>query len=114
MSAGADRECSQLRKGVAMHRKTNLVSLMALFSLVSACAFGADQTEVKGIITTRTGERLVVKSTDGNVTVVLTDETKTKDDRGLFGLEKQYMSDVVLIPGLKVDIDGMSDDQGRI
>jgi len=46
--------------------------------------------------------------------VVLTDETKTKDDRGLFGLDKQYMGNVVLIPGLKVDIDGWTDDQGRV
>jgi hypothetical protein len=47
-----------------------------------------------------TGETLVVKSADGNVTVVFTDDTKTKDDKGLFGLEKQYMSNAVLIPGL--------------
>jgi OOP family OmpA-OmpF porin len=97
-----------------MHQKVNLVSLMALFFLVSASAFGADKAEVKGIITTRTGEKLVVKTTQGNVTVVLTDQTTTKDDRGLFGLEKEHMSDVVLIPGLKVDIDGTSDGQGQV
>jgi OmpA-OmpF porin, OOP family len=113
MSADADREVYEKRKGAAMHRKTNLVSLMALFSLVSATAFGAE-AEVKGIITTRTGEKLVVKTTHGNVTVVLTDQTTTKDDRGLFGLEKEHMSDVVLIPGLKVDVDGTSGDQGQV
>jgi hypothetical protein len=37
---------------------------------------------------------------------VLTDSTTTKDDRGLFGLEKEHLSSVVLIPGLKVDVDG--------
>jgi outer membrane protein OmpA-like peptidoglycan-associated protein len=46
--------------------------------------------------------------------VVLTDETTTKDDRGLFGLEKEHLSDVVLIPGLKVKVDGAADDQGRV
>jgi OOP family OmpA-OmpF porin len=46
--------------------------------------------------------------------VVLTDETTTKDDKGLFGLDKQHLSSVVLIPGLKVDVDGTSDEQGRI
>jgi outer membrane protein OmpA-like peptidoglycan-associated protein len=45
--------------------------------------------------------------------VVLTDDTTTKDDRGLFGLEKQHMSNAVLIPGLKVKVKGFSDDQGR-
>jgi outer membrane protein OmpA-like peptidoglycan-associated protein len=45
--------------------------------------------------------------------VVLTDDTRTKDDTGLFGLGKDSMSDVVLIPGLKVSVDGGSDEQGR-
>jgi OOP family OmpA-OmpF porin len=94
-----------------MHRKTIVLSLMALSFLVSASAYGAD---VKGMIISRAGDTLIVKSSQGNVTVVLTDSTTTKDDRGLFGLDKQHMSDVVLIPGLKVDIDGMSDAQGRV
>src|SRR6266478_7724852 len=93
--------------------KTNVVSLMALFLFASVSAFGAN-TEVNGMILSRTGETLIVKTADGNTTVVLTDDTTTKDDRGLFGLEKQRMSNVVLIPGLKVDVDGKSDDQGRI
>lgn len=94
-----------------MHRATIVVSLMVLSSLASLSAFGAD---VKGMIISRAGDTLVVKSGQGNVTVVLTDSTSTKDDRGLFGLDKQQMGDVVLIPGLKVDIDGTSDEQGRV
>ena len=97
-----------------MHRKTMLVSLMALFFLASVSAFAGDKAEVKGMITARTGETLIVKSGEGSTTVVLTDDTKTKDDKGLFGLDKQHMSNVVLIPGLKVDIDGTSDEQGRV
>jgi outer membrane protein OmpA-like peptidoglycan-associated protein len=46
--------------------------------------------------------------------VVLDDSTTTKDDKGLFGLDKQYMSNAVLIPGLKVKVNGVSDDQGRV
>ena len=94
-----------------MYQKSIVVSLMVLSSLASVSAFGAD---VKGMIISRTGETLVVKSAEGNVTVVLTDSTTTKDDRGLFGLEKQQMSNVVLIPGLKVDVEGTSDDKGRV
>jgi outer membrane protein OmpA-like peptidoglycan-associated protein len=87
---------------------------MALFSLASS-AFGApgDKAEVNGMITSRTGDTLTVKSAGGNMIVVLTDDTKTKDDRGLLGIDQQ-MSDAVLIPGLKVDVDGASDDQGRV
>jgi outer membrane protein OmpA-like peptidoglycan-associated protein len=99
-----------------MHRKTIVASLMALFLLASVCAFAAsgDKAEAKGVITSRTGETLLVKSGNDTVTVVLTDDTTTKDDKGLFGLEKEHMSSVVLIPGLKVEVDGTSDDQGRV
>ena len=93
--------------------KTIVVSLMTLFLFASVSAFGAN-TEVKGMILSRTGETLIVKTADGNTTVVLTDDTTTKDDRGLFGLDKQRMSNVVLIPGLKVDVDGTSDEQRRV
>lgn len=99
-----------------MDRKTPAVSLIALILVVSAYAFGAtgEKTKVKGMIAGRTGETLIIRSDDGNVTVVLDDNTKTQDRRGLFGLEKQHMSNVVLIPGLKVQVEGVSDDQGRI
>jgi len=46
--------------------------------------------------------------------VVLTDDTKTRDNKGLFGLDKQILSNSVLIPGLKVKVDATSDDQGRV
>lgn len=46
--------------------------------------------------------------------MVLTDDITTKDDKGLLGLDKEQMSDVVLIPGLKVDVDGVSDNQGWV
>jgi hypothetical protein len=94
-----------------MQRKTILASLMVLIFLASVAAFGQ---KVQGMITDRTGETLLVKSGGASVTVVLTADTKTKDDRGLFGLDKQYMADVVLIPGLKVSVDGSSDDKGRV
>jgi outer membrane protein OmpA-like peptidoglycan-associated protein len=97
-----------------MHKNTIAVSLMGLFFLASVFAFGGDKAEVKGMITARTGETLIVASASGNVTVVLTDATATRDDKGLFGLDKQRLSDVVLIPGLKVEVEGTSDEQGRI
>ena len=68
-----------------MYWKTMVVNLIALFLLASVSAFGADKAEVKGMITARTGETLIVQTADGNVTVVLNDDTTTKDDKGLFG-----------------------------
>jgi outer membrane protein OmpA-like peptidoglycan-associated protein len=99
-----------------MERKTIVLSLMTLFFLSSLYAFAAsgEKAKVKGMIITRTGETLIVSGPDGKTTVVLTDDTRTKDDKGLFGLEKQAMSNAVLIPGLKLKVDRTSDDQGRV
>jgi OmpA-OmpF porin, OOP family len=98
-----------------MHRKKIAVNLMALLVLASVPAFASGQTKVKGMIIARTGETLVVKTGEGTTTVVmLTDSTTTRDKKGLFGLDKQHLSSVVLIPGLKVDVNGTSDDQGRV
>ena len=99
-----------------MRRKTLVASLIALLLVTSAAAFGAsgDKAKVKGMVTSRTGETLIVKSSGNIVTVVLTDDTKTQDKKGLFGLEKEQLSNAVLIPGLKVDVNGTSDDQGRV
>jgi OOP family OmpA-OmpF porin len=98
----------------AVHRKTIEVSLMALCFLASVFAFGGDKAKVKGMIIARTGETLVVKSGEENTTVVLTADTTTKDNKGIFGLDRQQMGDVVLMPGVKVDVDGASDEQGRV
>jgi outer membrane protein OmpA-like peptidoglycan-associated protein len=99
-----------------MNRKAIVVSLMTVLFVTSVGAFGAagDKAQVKGMIVTRTGETLIVNGPDGKITVVLTDATRTKDDVGLFGLDKKEMSSVVLIPGVKLKVDGVSDDQGRV
>jgi len=97
-----------------MHRRMTVVSLMTLLFLASVFAVGDDKAKVKGMINTRTGETLIVQSGGQNTTVVLTDDTKTRDRRGLFGLDKQQISSAVLIPGLKVSVDGATDDQGRV
>lgn len=88
--------------------------LVVFVLLCAVCVWADEKTEVKGMITGRTGETLIVKGDAGTTTVVLTDETSTRDNKGLFGLDKQLMSNVVLIPGLKVDIDGTTDEQGRV
>ena len=100
-----------------MERKTIVVSLMTVLFVTSVAAFGAagDKAKVEGLITTRTGETLILKTSDGEkATVVLTDDTKVQDRRGLFGLDKTRLADTVLIPGLKVRVSGTTDDQDRI
>jgi OOP family OmpA-OmpF porin len=97
-------------------RMTLVVSLAAvcLLAWASAGEAAGDKVKTKGVIISRTGETLIVSAPQGKVTIVLTDETETKDNKGLFGLRKEYMANTVLIPGLKVQVEGISDDQGRV
>ena len=98
-----------------MHPRTILASAISLFVFGSlAMAASGDKAEVKGLIISRTGDTLIVKSGGRNVTVVLTEDTRTKDNTGLFGLGKDEKADTVLIPGLKLDVGGVSDDRGRV
>jgi OmpA-OmpF porin, OOP family len=99
-----------------MQRKTIAANLMASVFLASLAAFGASgaKVDVEGMIIARAGETMIVKTSGKEVTVVVTDDTRTKDNTGLFGLDRSELSHVVLIPGLKVSVDGVSDDQGRV
>jgi outer membrane protein OmpA-like peptidoglycan-associated protein len=80
---------------------------------ISAYAQG-EKTKVKGLITARTGDMIVLKTTDGSsVTVLLDDDTKVQQPKGL-GMRKKQMSAAVLIPGLKVSVDGTSQDATHV
>src|SRR5215469_5566071 len=91
-----------------------LLFLCLITATLGTLATGQEKAKVKGMIMARTGETLILKTADGQTTVVLTDDTTTRDRKGLFGLDKQIMSNSVLIPGLKVTVDGTRDDQGRV
>ena len=96
-----------------MQRKSMVTILTAFFLLASVVAHSDDKGRVKGMIKSRSGETMVVQTDTGDTTVILKEETRTKDDRGLFGLDEETGS-TVLIPGLKVDVEGTPDDQGRV
>jgi OOP family OmpA-OmpF porin len=92
-----------------------IVGLLAVcfVALLSAHAQG-DKTKVKGLITARAGDTIVLKTTDGgSMTVVLDDDTKVQQPKGL-GVRKKQMSAAVLIPGLKVSVDGTSQDATHV
>jgi len=94
-------------------RITIAAKIVAILVLAWVSTPTANGDEVKGMIMARTGEALIVSSPGGKVTVLLTTRTRTKDDKGLFGLDKEEMADTVLIPGLKIRAEGSVDGQGR-
>ena len=91
------------------------VGLLAVcfVALLAAYAQG-EKTKVKGLITARTGDTIVLKTTDeSTMTVTLDDDTKVQQPKGL-GIRKKQMSAAVLIPGLKVSVDGTSQDATHV
>lgn len=98
------------------NRTQLLATLLTMWFFVCACAFSAadDETKIQGMITTRTGETIIVNGPDGKTTVLLTDATNTVDNKGLFGLDKEHLSNVVLIPGLKVTVFGQPAADGQV
>jgi outer membrane protein OmpA-like peptidoglycan-associated protein len=65
------------------------------------------------MINNRAGETFTVASGNGNVIVLLMESTTTRDETGIFGLGNEKMAPTVLIPGLKVDVEGESNGQGQ-
>lgn len=102
---------------IAVRRWTvALPLLLCWFMLAVAPAQSPDSAQkvkVRGLITDRTGDTLTLKTSEGIVTIVLTDDTKAQKPKGL-GLRKTQMSFTALIPGLKVTVEGVRDDQNRV
>ncbi len=109
----------QTEKRIVMNKNwIRTVSYLALLScMATALAYGqsnGDKVKIKGLITQRNGDSLVVKTSAGaNVNVVLTDDTKVQKPKGL-GLRRTQMSAAILIPGLRVEVNGTGDAQTKV
>jgi OOP family OmpA-OmpF porin len=99
------------------NRKTRIGYVALVCCLAVGMAYGAsngEKVKVQGMITGRTGESVTIKTTDGStVAVVLNDDTKVQQPKGL-GLRKKQMSATVLVPGLKISVDGVGDAQSHV
>ncbi|MGC1452383.1 MAG: OmpA family protein [Candidatus Sulfotelmatobacter sp.] len=100
-----------------MHKQMRVVaSLLAvcLFALASAYAANSgDKVKDKGVIMERTADTILVKTSDGPYTVVFNTDTKIQHPVGLGARHKQMTPDV-LIPGLRLKFEGVTDDQNRV
>ena len=96
-----------------MQRNVIVVRVMGVLLAALMFAIGTRGDEVQGMIMARAGDMLIVSGAGGRTKVLLSADTRVKDDKGLFGLDKQEMADTVLIPGLKVRVDGSRDSLGQ-
>jgi len=101
-----------------MKRQVRVVAgFLAVCLLALPSAFGVasgEKIKSKGVITSRMGDTLTVKTADGPFTVLLNSDTKVQRPAGVIGVRKTQVSADVLIPGLRVSFEGVGDDHERV
>src|SRR6266496_4235293 len=109
---------NDLRKGESMKQSPKWIVFCTALLCISCVglAYGAsngNKVKVKGLITGRDGESLTLRATDGsgNIVVVLTDDTKVQQPKGVFRHSGQSVT--ALIPGLRIEVEGTGD-QSRV
>ena len=74
-----------------------------------------EKVKTKGLITKRDADSLTLRTLEsGDLVVVLTDDTKVVQPKGLLKVRKQEMGFTALMPGLKVEVEGTGDAQNRV
>jgi len=83
--------------------------ILAVLALASFAA--AQSTQVKGLITGRSGSTMTVKTQDSEtITVALSTDTQVQEVEGAFQLRKKELGMTALIPGLPVEVKGSMND----
>jgi OmpA-OmpF porin, OOP family len=93
-----------------------LAALLCALSVGSAYGVSnGEKVKINGLITGRNGDTLTVRTLEsGNLVVVLTDDTKVEQPKGLLKIRKTEMGVTALMPGLKIQVDGVGDAQSRV
>jgi OOP family OmpA-OmpF porin len=93
--------------------KFGLELILAVVALASLAA--AQDTQIQGVITGRSGATMTVKTQDSEaITVALTTDTQVQEVEGAFKLRKKELGVTALIPGLPVQVKGNMNDQHQL
>jgi OmpA-OmpF porin, OOP family len=90
------------------HRRLLSMAGVLLMSFLGlTCATASAQTKVEGVIKSRSGPDIILKtSQDPNLVVMLTDSSDVGQVQGVFKARSKQMSMAALIPGLYVSVEG--------
>ncbi|MBV8630021.1 MAG: OmpA family protein [Silvibacterium sp.] len=93
-------------------RSISIVSSTLVLVFGLTCAIAAAQSKVEGVIKSRSGPDMILKtSQDPNMVVMLTDSTDVGQVEGVFKARSKQMSMAALIPGLFVSVEGAYNNQ---
>ena len=91
-----------------------LVATLLVTAFLLLCGAAVAQTQVQGVIDGRSGATMTVKSSDGNVVVLLTDSTQVEEVEGGLHMRKKQMGLTALVPGLPVEVKGSNNAQNQL
>jgi outer membrane protein OmpA-like peptidoglycan-associated protein len=95
--------------------KLTFVLGIALAALALAGVAAAQDSQIRGLITGRSGATMTVKTGDGEtITVALTTDTQVQEIEGAFKLRKKDLGMTALIPGLPVQVKGSMNDKHQL
>ena len=101
-----------------MKGKTVAIATCGVLLCLTLIAYGVtngEKVKASGLITARDSESLTLKTQNaGDLVVVLTDNTKVQSPKGLLKLRKEDMGMTALMPGLKIEVEGIGDAQNRV
>ena len=101
-----------------MKIKMSRITFVAVVSLTAVLFCGiaiAQSVQVQGVIDSRSGATMTVKSPDsGNVVVLLTDSTDVQEVEGGLHMRKKQMGLTALVPGLSVQVKGSNNAQNQL
>jgi outer membrane protein OmpA-like peptidoglycan-associated protein len=70
--------------------------------------------KAKGLIVGRDGDTVVVRTTKGDVKIVLDDDTKVVQPKGMFKMRKEEAAFSALMPGLKIEAEGVGNSPNQM
>ena len=98
-------------KSTTMRAAVSVVAVFAACLLL--CEVASAQTEIKGPISSRSGDTMVVTELSGAVTVLLSPSTQVVEAMGLFKGHEQ-LGITALVPGLYVQVKGNNNAQNQL
>lgn len=97
-----------------LFRIISIATLSIMFIALSS-TMTAQTVNVEGLIKARSGDTMILKTSDSpKLIVLLDDNTEVGQIQGVLKARRKQMSMAALIPGLKVQVEGTYNDQGQL
>lgn len=91
------------------------VTIFVFAFALAITAIAGDSVKVEGLIQSRSGETMILKTPSGDeLTVVLTDATSVSQIQGLLQARRKEKAVAALIPGLAVKVEGTYNDKRQL